>query len=140
MAITAVVAPGNATAAENGSVAPATGAAVGAVGGAFAAPAGTSAANGIDAGGEQEVSRHIWTLTEPVICVAFPSGFAASGARQTTVPSCSSTWSPAQAGTSVIVRMWGGWSGANAAAGCQGEVASTVIRVAFGPPGFWVTA
>ena len=63
VAITAVAEPGNATAPENGSVAPATGGAVG----ALAAPAGMSATKGIDAGGEQEVSRHIWTLTEPVI-------------------------------------------------------------------------
>jgi hypothetical protein len=130
VAITAAAAPGKPTASESGPIALATGGPAG----------GTSATNGIEAGGEQEVSRHIWTLIEPVICVPVLSGTGASGARQTTVPSCSSTWSPAQAGTSVIVRTWGAWSGTNAPAGCQEEVASRVIRVAFGPPGFCVIA
>ena len=102
--------------------------------------AGASAVNGNEAGGEQEVSRHICTLMLPLTRAPAPAAFGSSGARHTTVPSCSSTWSPFQAGTSVIVRTCGGESGTKGADGSQADVASTTIRVAFGPPGFCVRA
>ena len=96
--------------------------------------------NGNEAGGEQEVSRHICTLTLPLTWAPVPAAFGSNGARHTTVPSCSSTWSPFQAGTSVIVRTWGGESGTKGADGSHADAASTPIRVAFGPPGFCVRA
>ena len=136
VAMTAPVAPGNPTPLSAAVVAVVAGAAVaGAVGSAEA-----SAVNGNEAGGEQEVSRHICTLTLPLTWAPVPAAFGSSGARHTTVPSCSSTWSPFQAGTSVIVRTWGGASGTKGADGSHADAASTPIRVAFGPPGFCVRA
>ena len=95
VAMTAAVAPGNPTPPS---------AATGAVVAGAVRGAGAAAVNGNEAGGEQEVSRHICTLTLPLTRAPSPAAFGSSGARHTTVPSCSSTWSPFQAGTSVIVR------------------------------------
>ena len=103
---------------------------------AVGAVTGTLAVKGNVSGGEQELSRQSWTFTAPVMTSPLPAELASIGARQTTVPECSSTLSPTQPGTSVMVRTWGARSGLNGPAGNQGDSGTTVIRVGLGPPGF----
>jgi hypothetical protein len=100
------------------------------------ASADTAAVKGIVSGGVQALSRQSCRLTLPRTSAALPAGFAASDARQVTVPACSSTTRPFQPGTSLIVRLWGGASGRKGPASFSGESAARLILVACGPPGF----
>ena len=91
---------------------------------------------GIVCGGRHVVSWQSCRLTAPRMSPAPDS----SGARQTTLPECSSITSPFQAGTSSTVRVWGSASGTKAPLIFRGESAASVIFVAIGPPRFWEIA
>ena len=104
--------------------------------GAVGAAPDATAVKEIVSGGVQALSRQSCRLMLPRTTAALPSGFAMSGARQVTVPACSSTTRPFHPGTSLIVRLWGATSGLKGPASFSGESAATVILVGCGPPGF----